>query len=762
MKNFTIIYSLVFCNSIASAQVSEDWLRAESSNDYLGTMIARDAGNNVFTVGYNFKILGGGTDIFVTKRDESGSLLWTNNFDNTTGQQWDAATWITIDPSGDAIVTGYTNSPLTNYVPIQLIVMKFRGTDGMLLFRKTYSTGSACRAWRVLTDDAGNIYVGGDTLAQRIDHVDYGSLMVKKYSPDGNEIWSVNKDAAGNLMQGPMTSMKFGKDGNIVIAGVRGHAPYKNEAAELTTDGTVLWSREETGFGATDVTSTTNGFVYQLWNDGNVRINKLTSTGSLLWSKTYDFGTGNLGKKIEADQNDDLIITGYVVQETGMPYTDWMTFKISSAGDLLWSDRYNKHSNNDEFPNFMALDNGNNIYITGQGGPFPGGSNLGALQMVTIKYLPGGSKEWTALNDTIAQSGIALCLTSNNGICVVGSPFAFTIHYTQETSGSCDVPAGLSVTNLKKYKATVKWNAVPNAVAYHVHYKTNTCETYTELTTESNTIALSNLLIGTGYEVKVQTECIGGVSAFSNVVAFNTSGNGYCETTSLDASTEFIDLVWLEGIFNAGDNTSGYQDYTNLSASLVAGATYNVTLSASLGSSPVYFKVWIDFTRNGKFGDTGEKIVAFKTSSIGSIQKTFTVPISASSGGTKMRVSMKYGSTPGTCETFDRGQVQDYFIYLQPPRLYPEWNSEADFTGSITAYPNPVNTQLNITWAGVQPTRELSYTVFDIEGRVVKSGIMHEDQNSHNLNVSDLKNGFYLTTILDHSGTQWRVKFTKD
>ena len=109
MKNFTIIYSLVFCASYASAQVTQEWLRSESTLDHIGTMITRDAGNNVFSLGYHFKILGGGTDIFVTKRDNSGSLLWTSNYNNTTGSQWDAATWITIDPSGDAIVTGYTN-----------------------------------------------------------------------------------------------------------------------------------------------------------------------------------------------------------------------------------------------------------------------------------------------------------------------------------------------------------------------------------------------------------------------------------------------------------------------------------------------------------------------------------------------------------------------------------------------------------------------------------------------------------------------------
>ena len=59
MKNFPIICSLLFCTTITSAQVTEDWLRSESTLYDIGTMIARDAENNVFTLGYNFKILGG-------------------------------------------------------------------------------------------------------------------------------------------------------------------------------------------------------------------------------------------------------------------------------------------------------------------------------------------------------------------------------------------------------------------------------------------------------------------------------------------------------------------------------------------------------------------------------------------------------------------------------------------------------------------------------------------------------------------------------
>jgi len=544
MKNFPIICSLLFCTTITSAQVTEDWLRSESTLYDIGTMIARDAENNVFTLGYNFKILGGGTDIFVTKRDNSGSLLWTNNFDNTTGSQWDAATWITIDPLGNVIVTGYTNSPLTDYVPIQLIVMKFRGTDGMLIWRKTYSTGSAFRAWRVLTDDAGNIYVGGDTLAQRIDHIDYGSLMVKKYAPNGNEIWSVNKDASGNLMQGPMTSMKFTKDGNIVIGGVRGHAPYKNAAAELTTDGTVLWKRDETGFGATDVTSTADGSVYQLWNDGNVRINKLSSTGSLQWSETYDFGTGNLGKKIEADQNDDLIITGYVVQEAGLPYTDWMTFKINSDGDQLWSDRYNEHTNNDEFPNFMALDNDNNIYITGQGGPFPGGGNLGALQMVTIKYLPDGSQEWVALNDSIAQSGIALCLTSSNGICVVGIAFAATIQYSQGGQVTCNPPDNLATPNIQPTMAKLTWSAVDGAYQYEISYKEASSNNVKKKKIPGTTtlLKLTNLTCNTKYQWKIRTICDAGGTNVSDYSSKNFTTSP-CKLSEEATSGDALSMV---------------------------------------------------------------------------------------------------------------------------------------------------------------------------------------------------------------------------
>ena len=61
----------------------------------------------------------------------------------------------------------------------------------------------------------------------------------------------------------------------------------------------------------------------------------------------------------------------------------------------------------------------------------------------------------------------------------------------------------------------------------------------------------------------------------------------------------------------------------------------------------------------------GEQEVAFKSSSSGRQIQSFTVPNSAKTGITKMRISMKKGG-PGqtSCDVFSRGEVEDYSVNI--------------------------------------------------------------------------------------------------
>ena len=141
---------------------------------------------------------------------------------------------------------------------------------------------------------------------------------------------------------------------------------------------------------------------------------------------------------------------------------------------------------------------------------------------------------------------------------------------------------------------------------------------------------------------------------------------GYCSSRGSAPWTEWIGRVTFRSI----DHSSGkdrYADFTDQSTSAVQGANYPITLEPGLSWSghivDLYWRVWIDFNRDGDFEDAGELVVqdhAVSAPVNGSVQ----VPAGASIGATRMRVSMQKDVYPDPCENFEFGEVEDYKIIL--------------------------------------------------------------------------------------------------
>ena len=77
--------------------------------------------------------------------------------------------------------------------------------------------------------------------------------------------------------------------------------------------------------------------------------------------------------------------------------------------------------------------------------------------------------------------------------------------------------------------------------------------------------------------------------------------------------------------------------------------------------------VWIDWNQNGDFNDSGESFnlgSAYSVSNGATTNSPFSinVPSTAYNGSTRMRVSMKYNSSPGSCDTNNDGEVEDYSV----------------------------------------------------------------------------------------------------
>ncbi len=153
----------------------------------------------------------------------------------------------------------------------------------------------------------------------------------------------------------------------------------------------------------------------------------------------------------------------------------------------------------------------------------------------------------------------------------------------------------------------------------------------------------------------------------------------YCNPSGSNQNYEYVAGVQVADLNNTS-GASGYSDFTSQIANLTAGASANVVLTPGfVGSSYTeYWKIWIDYNRDGDFDDSGEEV--FSGSGSSTVSGSFTVP-SGVSGNTRMRVIMKYSSAPTACENFTYGEAEDYTVNITGSIPDPP---VADFSASPT------------------------------------------------------------------------------
>lgn len=128
--------------------------------------------------GYGFQnFLYGGSDVFVSKLDPNGKLLFTDTF---AGKGIDTGTAIALDPSGNIYIAGTTTSPdfplskalqTTPNTNGTGFVMKLTN-DGSTILYSTYLGGTrgGTSITALATDSKGNLYLTGNTTSIDFPH----------------------------------------------------------------------------------------------------------------------------------------------------------------------------------------------------------------------------------------------------------------------------------------------------------------------------------------------------------------------------------------------------------------------------------------------------------------------------------------------------------------------------------------------------------------------------------------------------------------
>src|SRR5690606_27430660 len=132
--------------------------------------------------------------------------------------------------------------------------------------------------------------------------------------------------------------------------------------------------------------------------------------------------------------------------------------------------------------------------------------------------------------------------------------------------------------------------------------------------------------------------------------SFNVTISAYCTIPST-GTQNYIHKFVFNGVENTSGNNGGYANFTNISTNVTPGQTLVVSLiPGSAGGFNVmgFWRIWIDYNRDGDFTDVGELVL--QQSGVGPLVGLFTVPAQMTPGPTRMRVYMNRFAFPNPCD----------------------------------------------------------------------------------------------------------------
>jgi hypothetical protein len=427
------------------AQYQQEWIRKVSgtgsnSADY-GHNIAFDKQNNVYVAGY---IQNSGTsyDYFLIKYTPAGQTIWSKTY-NGSGNNWDVILSLAVDDFGNAFVTGFSQwsnagddcvtikydssgnlkwvkvydygfnlsdrgriikvdnnqnvyvagESFSSQDEIDYLLIKYDSLGTQKWVRRFRGDWSDNNLRDMVLDKTGNIYVTGN-------YFKYGigiDCMTIKYSPNGDSLWSRRYDY--NLLTNEFLSIAIDSIGNVCVAGYA--YDYVNNNATLLTLkydslGVLLWEKtyqnNATSFNDYGFCIGIDRYNY-IYVAGYTTVGpdivtnrdyltiRYKPNGDTSWVRKYN-GPGNNWDQIEKltiDRQCNVYVTGESYGGNGN--IDYFTISYDTLGNVIWSNRYNGTGNNDDFSKYIALDNTQNLYVTGNAYETGTGTDI-----VTIKY----------------------------------------------------------------------------------------------------------------------------------------------------------------------------------------------------------------------------------------------------------------------------------------------------------------------------------------------------------------------------------------
>jgi uncharacterized delta-60 repeat protein len=405
----------------AQAGVQEDWVRNYSSgNDpefAFSYAVAVDESGNVYVTGSSYAP-NGLPDFATVKYSSTGDTLWVQRY-NGPADNWDAATELALDASGNVYVTGESyGSSYFDYVTI-----KYSPSGTQEWVARYNGPGDSDDVPNDLAVDAsGNVYVTGYSIGSGTFY-DYATV---KYEPSGLQSWAARYNGPGNTKD---RAWALGVDGsgNVYVTGDSGEgSPNLSDyvTVKYSPSGVQRWAARYSALYdyATALAVDASGNVYvtgysygsgTYYDYATIRYN---AKGHLRWVARYNGGIDDVANALAVDPSGNVYVTG----ESGAVGTgsDYGTVMYDARGVQQWVARYNGPGNSTDVANAIALDGSGDVYVTGESE----GSGT-VTDFATIKYSEVGVEQWTARyngpRNTFDQA-TALAVDASGNVYVTG------------------------------------------------------------------------------------------------------------------------------------------------------------------------------------------------------------------------------------------------------------------------------------------------------------------------------------------------------
>lgn len=451
MRTIVVLLMLGMLPGSPMAQPAYTWAkRMGGPAAEAGWGIAVDGSNNVLVSGIfegtvdfdpgtgTFNMTSSGyNDVFVTKQDSSGNLLWAKRFGGVNEERNYS---ITVDALGNSYLTGYFGATvdfdpgpavynLTSIGPRDIFVVKLDAA-GNLVWAKAMGNGNIENTGTGITlDPSGNLLMTGSFQGAMDFDPGPGTAtlsgsgnmnpFILKWDPNGNFIWAKQ---IGNSNYGYGADIATDAQGNLVVVG------QFNGSGDF-----------DPGPGVHTLTTA---------GDYDAFIIKLSSVGNFIWA----FNLGNSGyeacRSVSIDTGGNILAIGTfagtvdfqpgtgVTNVTAAGSFDAFLLKLSPAASLVWANRIG--GTDTDYGHGIVTDVHGNVFATGlfdltaDMDPGPATHNLvshGIDDAFLLKWNAQGNYIWSAgFGGSDEDRGNELVLDQSGNVLFTGH-FQFTTDF---------------------------------------------------------------------------------------------------------------------------------------------------------------------------------------------------------------------------------------------------------------------------------------------------------------------------------------------